>query len=224
MSVFKTTINSEALNWLVHSIQVDHIRGAMKYCRGTLLDVGCGKKPYREILERHISQYVGVEHPATLHGLTDVEVVADALTMPFRDRSFDTVVSFQVMEHIPEPQLFMREIFRLLKPGGHAILTTPFMWGEHEAPYDFYRYTRYGLKYLAEKAGFETIAIEPQSKFWTMAALRLNYYISRFFPGALRFIPYPLYVLDQLAALALDTLPHSYTVDSIGFTTVVKKP
>ena len=222
--MLKRTTNSEPLNWLIHHIQVVSIEKQKPFIQGKLLDIGCGQKPYREIIGSSCIEYIGLENINSLHNLSHVDVIGDALKLPFHDKSFNTVVSFQVMEHIPEPQQFLDEVYRVLVPGGHAILTTPFLWGEHEIPYDFFRYTRYGLKYLVTKSGFEIVTIEPQSKFWSMIVLRFNYYLARFFKGPLRFIPYPIYLIDQIVAYLLDLMPHNYTIDTVGFTTVIKKP
>ncbi len=221
--MFKKTINTEPLNWLIHHIQVASIEKVMPYIHGKLLDIGCGQKPYREIIGSSCTEYIGLENINSLHNLARVEVIGDALNLPFPERTFNTVVSFQVMEHIPEPEQFLREIFRVLVPGGYAIITTPFMWGEHEIPHDYFRYTRYGLEYLVIKTGFEVVSIEPQSKFWPMFVLRFNYYLARFFRGPLRFLVYPIYFIDQAVAYVLDKIPHNYTIDTVGFKTVIKK-
>jgi SAM-dependent methyltransferase len=193
------------------------------YLRGRLLDIGCGAKPYREIIGKYCTEYVGLDRPATLHGLQNVDVGGDALHLPFGDESFDSVVSFQVMEHVTEPGLFLSEAFRVLKSGGAAMVTTPFMWGEHEQPNDYYRYTRYGLRYLAEKAGFEAISIEPDTGYWSTAALRFNYWLNRFGRGPLRWLLMPVW-LNQHVALVLDRIDRGYTADTATFTCVLRKP
>ncbi|MGE5500015.1 MAG: class I SAM-dependent methyltransferase [Syntrophothermus sp.] len=150
------------------------------------------------------------------------------MELPFKSRAFDSAVSFQVMEHLPEPLEFLKENFRVLKPGGYLLITTPFMWGEHEAPYDFYRYTRYGLKYLAEKAGYEVVSIIPDTKFWATHVLRLNYYLLRFARGPLKpllmLLLYPVFYIGQWAAWLLDRIPHNYTIETSTFTTMLRKP
>ncbi len=152
---FERNRNTRPHNWLIHHYCVRSVKMHAPRLSGRVLDIGCGIEPYREIVEKHCTEYVGLDRPTTPHGLKDVEVVGDALSLPFDDESFDSVVSFQVMEHVAEPRLFLSEAFRVMKPGGTALLMTPFMWGEHEQPRDYYRYTRYGLRYLAAQAGFE---------------------------------------------------------------------
>jgi hypothetical protein len=60
-----------------------------------------------------------------------------------------------VLEHLPEPATVLRELHRVLKPSGTLWMTAPLFYVEHERPYDFYRYTRYGLRHLLDQAGFE---------------------------------------------------------------------
>ena len=80
--------------------------------------------------------------------------VCDLAAIPVRDARYDAVVFNQVMEHVPEPARVLAELGRVLKPGGRMIYTGPFFYEEHEAPYDFFRYTRYGLRHLFQEAGF----------------------------------------------------------------------
>jgi SAM-dependent methyltransferase len=157
-----------------------------------------------------------------------VDILGNSLSLPFKDLSFDNLVSFQVMEHVQEPIDFLKEAIRVLKPGGYLFLTTPFMWGEHEEPYDYFRYTRYGLKYMAEKVGFKVIEINPDSKYWTTAVLRFNYYLLRLargkFKSVIKLIFLPIFTFNQLLALILDKLPHNYTIDTVGFSSLFRKP
>ena len=95
--------------------------------------------------------------------------------LPIENQVADSVISLSVMEHLREPQLFLSEAHRILKPGGAIILQVPFMWWVHEAPHDYFRYTRYGLEYMFEKAGFSAIQIYPQTGFWTTWTLKFNY-------------------------------------------------
>ncbi len=138
------------------------------YACGRLLDVGCGDKPYRELFN-HVQTYIGIEISPS--GASDL--VADGLCLPFRDSAFDTVLCSQVLEHVPEPALLMSEAFRVLKPGGHLLLTTPQTWGLHLVPTDYYRYTPYGLRYLAEKIGFQVIEVSPTCGLWATIAQRV---------------------------------------------------
>ena len=120
--------------------------------KGLLLDVGCGRKPYHALFSDSVSHYWGVDYPVTMvnsyRSATQADAFADCLQLPFQDRSFDTVLNTQVLEHVPDPQRLIAEMSRVLKPGGVLILSAPMTWPLHEEPFDFYRYTTHGLKSL----------------------------------------------------------------------------
>ena len=92
-------------NWLVHRIFVDHFyEAATKYASGRLLDIGCGTKPWKSILDPVVSEYVGVDHVDSPHALDSVDIVADAYNTTVEDSSFNTVISTAVLEHLERPQ------------------------------------------------------------------------------------------------------------------------
>jgi SAM-dependent methyltransferase len=125
-----------------------------KYIYGKVLDIGCGEKPYQNLFKT--SQYIGIdiEQSGHNHEKSKIDQFYDGIHIPFENESFDNIVCFEVLEHVFEPDTIVREMQRILKPNGHILLTTPFIWNEHEIPYDYGRYTFYGLKHLFEKNGF----------------------------------------------------------------------
>lgn len=133
-----------------------------------MLDVGCGYQPYRRLFS-HVERYVGLDAPGS--GLVDVG--GDALALPFRGAAFDTVLCNQVLEHVPEPATLLREVGRVLKPAGTLLLTAPQTWGLHHEPNDFYRYTKYGLRYLAENNGLRVVDIAATCGMWTTVTQRV---------------------------------------------------
>ena len=176
---------------------------------GRLLDVGCGTKPYRDLFAG-ITGYVGIERPGTRSQSRVVDVWADALALPFRSASFDTVLCNEVLEHVPEPQRLFAEAARMLRSGGSLLLSTPQVWGLHEEPFDFYRYTRYGLEYLARASGLEPIEVRPTCGTFAMTGQRLAsfffYSTGAYRVVALNLLMRPLLALGQLLAVALDEL------------------
>jgi SAM-dependent methyltransferase len=79
----------------------------------------------------------------------------DGLNIPLQDGSVQNVLCTQVLEHVFQPDPFLAEVYRVLAPGGSLLLTVPFVWDEHEQPYDYARYSSFGLRHLARKHGFE---------------------------------------------------------------------
>lgn len=121
---------------------------------GRLLDVGCGKKPYRWLL-KGVDEYIGLEldtpdNRASKHA----DLYYDGTAFPVGDSSMDAVLCNQVLEHVFNPEAFLSELHRVLRPGGVLILTVPFLWPEHEQPFDCLRYSSFGLRNWLEKAGF----------------------------------------------------------------------
>lgn len=130
-----------------------------QHLSGCLLDVGCGRKPYREMF--FTDEYVGLELDTPENRANkQADFFYDGETFPFGDHKFDGIVCNQVLEHVFRPDLFLGEIRRVLKPEGLLLLTVPFVWDEHEQPWDYARYSSFGLKSLLEKNGFEVLKQE----------------------------------------------------------------
>jgi SAM-dependent methyltransferase len=137
-----------------------------KYARGKLLDIGCGNKPYSEWIDKVCAVYIGVDIIQSSEN--KVDVICDATQITLLDSTFDTVFSSQAVEHIAEHEKVFKEAFRLLRPGGHFIVSAPMYWPLHEEPYDFFRFTKHGFKFLMEKTGFETIEILSCGGKWSL--------------------------------------------------------
>ncbi len=137
-----------------------------------VLDVGAGEAPYRELFDEHV--YVTLDHADTPHsGKVDLHGAAESI--PAEDGSFDAIVCTQVLEHVSQPLQALREFRRVLRTDGALIATVPFVWEEHETPYDFYRYTRYGIEQLLLDAGFAEIDVRARTDcFTTLAQLIRN--------------------------------------------------
>ena len=121
-----------------------------------ILDVGCGQKPYAFLFDS--SAYVGLEFDTSANRAKGVaDVYYDGGGFPFPAQEFDAVICSQVLEHVFNPGEFLTEVHRVLRDGGKLLLTVPFVWDEHEQPYDFARYSSFGIKYLLEQHGLDII-------------------------------------------------------------------
>ena len=122
---------------------------------GIVLDVGCGAAPYRELFSG--ASYFGAEVlTASKYGSAKrPDFFFDGKDLPVADASVDAILCSQVLEHVFEPTDFLRELNRVLRPGGSLLLTVPFVWDEHEQPFDFARYSSFGLRHLATTNGFD---------------------------------------------------------------------
>ncbi|UCF08771.1 MAG: class I SAM-dependent methyltransferase [Thermoplasmata archaeon] len=152
---------------------LDALKGAEKYAKGELLDIGCGTKPYQDLF-KNVDRYIGIDMPAENNKSADI--FGDGLKLPFRSNVIDTILSTQVIEHVEEPKEILNEAYRVLKTGGHLILTAPMVWELHVEPYDYYRFTKYGLKYLAKSTGFHIIEIKAETGCWGVIGQRMSDY------------------------------------------------
>ena len=160
-----------------------------QYLSGRLIDVGCGSKPYEAMLAPYVSEHVGLDHEWTKHEINNVDIFGTAYEIPVDDASFDSAICTAVLEHLERPESALRECFRVLKSQGVAIYSAPFIWHLHEAPRDFYRYSKYGLEFLFKEAGFEIISIKPLAGFWVTFGQMLVYKLYLFNRGILKYIP-----------------------------------
>ena len=156
------------------------------YFRGRLIDIGCGTKPYKTIVAPYVTEHIGLDRDVSFNQLAEVDLVGNAYEIPAPDKSFDSALSTAALEHLAEPQAALSECHRILKAGGIAVYTVPFIWHLHAEPWDYFRFSKYALKHLFEKASFEIVEITAMAGFWTTAATMFAYYLGRFDSGMLR--------------------------------------
>ncbi|MDR0743228.1 MAG: class I SAM-dependent methyltransferase [Tannerella sp.] len=148
-----------------------HLAKAMKKyaseLNGRLLDFGCGSKPYKYLF-KHVREYVGidVENEGHSHQNENVDIYYDGENLPFNDETFDSILSNEVLEHVPNINGSLAELNRILKPGGKILITVPFVCFEHELPYDFRRFTVNGLIHALNEYGFEIIVAEKTGSYF----------------------------------------------------------
>jgi len=152
--------------------------------RGQLLDVGCGQKPYEHIFRPYVDAYIGVEFGDTFQRTSSSTIggkpdfVYDGKTLPFESKSFDTILSIQVLEHTPAPGPLVVEMSRVMKDDGLMILSAPFSFRLHEEPDDFYRYSPHALRHLCGQADLEVIQMEARGGLFSVIGHKLNSYLA----------------------------------------------
>jgi SAM-dependent methyltransferase len=119
---------------------------------GRTLDVGASIGSYAALFPNR----TGID----IERAPGVDVIGDAHRLAFRDASFDLVLATEVLEHLQEPQRAADEMFRVLRPGGTLLLTTRFLFPLHDAPHDYFRFTRYGLTHLFRR--FEIVELREE--------------------------------------------------------------
>lgn len=195
-------VRSKDWNYIHYYFLNQDIKSALEtYAKGDFLDLGCGNKPYESWYKPLTTSQIGCD--IIQSDKNRVDVLCPATALSFEDNSFDSILCTQVLEHVFEHDKLISEVFRVLRPGGNIILTVPFAWELHEEPYDFFRYTKHGLKQLFEKAGFDINYIKPNGGKWAaIYQLRTNMIYSSFknrtFINKLRRILYNELRLTQL--------------------------
>jgi SAM-dependent methyltransferase len=183
-----------------------------EYVKGKLLDVGCGNRPYEKTYFGSCSQYIGCDY---LSDRSKPDVVCSALDLAFPDNEFDTVVSTEVLEHVPDPLRALKEMYRVAKPGAHVIVSTPMYWPRHEVPYDFFRYPYDGILHLVKESGLELVKLYNRGHSYVFLAQVFQFV----HPVRLRAFTW---LVNRLALWCDLHLNHD--THTLGWTFVAKKP
>lgn len=216
-------------NWLIKRRLNALVRARLSDIRGLVLDFGCGLRPFEIDICKIADAYIGVDWSATIHGLRANVVVDLNGPVPFGTAVADHVTSFEVLEHLSEPATMLSEAHRVLRNGGLLTLSVPFQWWIHEAPWDYQRYTRFGLEYQLTKAGFTDIHVKATTGFWSMWLLKLNYQLMRAIRGPkavrrlVRVILIPIWLFNQILGMGLDHLFFDER-ETAGYFVTARKP
>ena len=210
-------------NWLVHRLMHRAMAGEKDGVHGRLLDIGCGRRPYFRLFEDRVSDYVGIERDVDRYVEEPPDVQGDGNALPFASTAFDTVISNQVLEHVPEPAYAVGEMARVMRPGARAIITAPHIWGIHEEPHDYYRFTPFGLTYIAQRAGLSVERVMPLGGYWITAGARFCYYLEHFARGPFRLPVAVTWGVVQCVVVWLDGL-HRVEGDAWNHLLVARKP
>jgi SAM-dependent methyltransferase len=174
--------------------------------RARVLDAGAGESQYQRHFSRH--RYCGVDLTVgdASWDYSRLEVVADLCALPFRSGAFDAALHIVTIEHLADPAGALAEIARTLAPGATLLIAAPHEWEVHQAPHDYFRYTRYGLAHLLNKAGFDEIEILAAGGYFRLLARRLLNGL-QFFSSGIRWVWFvPAALLVAPAAILLPFL------------------
>lgn len=201
--------------WIINYIIEKELKKVLvQYMRGRLIDIGCGEKPAESLLKKYVREHVGVDHKETTHNKGKIDIFTSAYDISVEDESFDCALCTSVLEHLEEPSKAIAECHRILKVGGIALYTVPFVFNLHEEPRDFYRFSKYGLKYLFTTNGFQIIELKALSGFWVTFSIAFTHYLWKFrrkkswkmFLRPLLFLIPPTAILVQSTAYLLDRM------------------
>jgi SAM-dependent methyltransferase len=170
-------MNSIARRWLINPSLIRIRRLNRRFARSItpemlVLDAGAGQAPYRKYYRR--AQYETADFALLKTDYHPPTYVCDLADIPVEDARFDRVVFNQVLEHLPEPAVVLAELARVLKDDGRILCTCPFFYHLHQQPYDFYRYTQYGLSRLFEDAGFERVKVRWVEGYFASVGLQFQ--------------------------------------------------
>jgi len=188
----------------------------------TVLDAGAGEAVYRPCFagQRYVAVDLGVGDASWDY--SGLDVVADLAALPFRNGSFEACVNIVTLEHVKDPAQVLRELARVLQPGGRLLLIVPQDWEVHQSPNDYFRYTRHGIRYLLEQAGLKTDTLTPMGGFFRLLQRRfLN--ALQFFPGV--WFPVALLLIAPAALVApcLDSLDRQRNF-TLGYICIARRP
>jgi len=133
----------------------------ISYVSGKLIDLGCGDMPYREFIIDRINTYDSLDVEKEVEDITFIGDIQDMNMIV--SETYDSAMCLEVLNYVPDPFKALSEIYRILKKDGYLILSVCHLSRILDEPYDLYRYTKYGLKYLLEKTGFQVVEIVPKS-------------------------------------------------------------
>lgn len=170
-----------------------------------VLDAGAGETQYKPLFSNHRYTAVDLAIGDANWNYSSIDVLADLTRLPFSAGAFDAALSLVTLEHLSDPAAALAELARVLRSSGRLLLVAPLEWEVHQAPHDYFRYTRHGLEFLLSRAGFSAIEITPIGGFWRLLARRLLNGVQQ---SPLLLKPFAALLLGPLALLlaALDPL------------------
>jgi len=183
----------------IKSISVSYDKKGKK-----LIDIGSEETPYRKYFKnlQYFTSDIKQNRNNSIDYVEDINIGMKGI----ENEQFDYIICTQVFEHIKKPNKAFEEFFRILKPGGLLFLTTHLIFEEHMQPNDYFRYTRYGLKYLGESVGFSLIHIHPHGGIFHVIALIFDTLLIKLFIKRYNFLYYLYFLLFTVPILCFNIL------------------
>lgn len=135
---------------------------------GNVVDLGCGIMPYRSYLQSsgRINHYIGIDmENSHYHNTITPDLYWDGMIIPLEDNTQDWVIITEFLEHYFDSTHILKEIKRILKPGGHIFFTIPSVYMLHEVPYDHHRFTPFSFQKILQLSGYKKSEIFPLGGF-----------------------------------------------------------
>lgn len=178
--------------------------------KSKVLDVGAGLCPYK----KYFKDMVYISQDFCVNGenewdFSHIDIKSDAHSIPAKESAFDYILCTSVLEHLKYPSLAFRELSRILRKEGRIFLVTPLTIEEHHEPFDYFRFTKYGLKLLAEDAGLKVISIKKQGGFFIFVSQTISsfphlYFRKKIFENIFHIILYPFNFIIAFFCYYLD--------------------
>jgi SAM-dependent methyltransferase len=152
----------------------------------SILDAGAGECVYKSFFAHCDYKSIDLAVGESRWNYDNLDYVGPLHEMPIEDDTFDAVLCTQVLEHLEWPRESVKEMRRVLKPGGKIYLTVPMAHNEHQVPYDFFRFTSYGVQSICRHAGFREIIVTPFGGIWARWAYEMPRGLSVFLPAGIQ--------------------------------------
>lgn len=167
-------VSSDNQHYIVLSLLHEWLSTVALPCvKGVLFDFGCGGRPYEKLFQSKITKYIAADIADTSSFLIDIPL-RPGQPVPLPSETADTILSTQTLEHVYDLDLYMSECYRLLRKDGVLILSVPMQWRQHEKPYDYWRFTSYGLRELLNRHGFDVEKADSCGGAWALTGQIIN--------------------------------------------------
>jgi SAM-dependent methyltransferase len=178
LKLTRSNINGYFNDFSIYSF----LKNNLHELNGKVLDIGCGKMHFKKIIESSpkVKEYIGLDlEPGKFNYSSKADIYWDGVTMPIPDNSIDSSILFEVIEHCENPNIVISEAYRVLKPGGTILFSSPFLYQLHGIPNDHQRFTPFGLESAMKRNGFKDIKIIPSGSWDASLGQMFSIWITR---------------------------------------------